>query len=113
MSVAHRLLSRPEPSSQLHAPFRPRRRTETNGGVKGFNRSRGEQSIHGKTYRNGAEIAAAVAALITRCNRDWRLGKLRSRIPLEACPWLRPPVLFRRLINPVLYRKTDADSGRA
>jgi putative transposase len=57
---------------------------ETNGVVEGFNRTIKEQIIHGHTYRNRAELAAAVAAFALLYNREWRLEKLRYRSPLEA-----------------------------
>lgn len=57
---------------------------ETNGVVERFNRTMKEQIIHGRTYRNRSELAAAVAAFVELYNRDWRLEKLRYRSPLEA-----------------------------
>ena len=57
---------------------------ETNGVVERFNRTLKEQIIHGRTYRNRAELAAAVAAFVILYNRDWRLEKLRYKSPLEA-----------------------------
>jgi transposase InsO family protein len=57
---------------------------ETNGVVERFNRTLKEQIIHGKTYRNRAELAAAVAAFVRTYNRAWRLEKLRYKSPLEA-----------------------------
>lgn len=57
---------------------------ETNGVVERFNRTIKEQIIHGHTYRNRAELAAAVAAFALLYNREWRLEKLRYRSPLEA-----------------------------
>ena len=58
--------------------------TQHNGGVERFNRTLKEQIIHGKTYRNRAELAAAVTAFVTTYNREWRLEKLRYQSPLEA-----------------------------
>jgi len=57
---------------------------ETNGVVERFNRTIKEQIIHGHTYRNRAELAAAVATFAILYNREWRLEKLRYRSPLEA-----------------------------
>jgi len=57
---------------------------ETNGVVERFNRTLKEQIIHGRTYRNRSELAAAVAAFVETYNREWRLEKLRYRSPLEA-----------------------------
>ena len=57
---------------------------ETNGVVERFNRTIKEQIIHGRTYRNRAELAAAVATFVTLYNREWRLEKLRYKSPLEA-----------------------------
>ena len=57
---------------------------ETNGVVERFNRTLKEQIIHGRTYRNRAELAAAVATFVDTYNRQWRLEKLRFKSPLEA-----------------------------
>lgn len=57
---------------------------ETNGVVERFNRTIKEQIIHGRTYRNRAELAAAVATFVSLYNREWRLEKLRYKSPLEA-----------------------------
>lgn len=57
---------------------------ETNGVVERFNRTLKEQIIHGRTYRNRDELAAAVARFVETYNRDWRLEKLRYKSPLEA-----------------------------
>ena len=57
---------------------------ETNGVVERFNRTMKEQIIHGRTYRNRSELAAAVTAFVEIYNRDWRLEKLRYKSPLEA-----------------------------
>ncbi len=64
---------------------------ETNGVVERFNRTLKEQIIHGKSYRNRAELAAAVAAFVIVYNRDWRLEKLRYQSPLEARRSFLPP----------------------
>lgn len=57
---------------------------ETNGVVERFNRTLKEQIIHGRTYRNRTELAAAVATFVETYNREWRLEKLRYQSPLEA-----------------------------
>lgn len=57
---------------------------ETNGVVERFNRTLKEQIIHGRTYRNRDELAAAVTAFVLIYNREWRLEKLRYKSPLEA-----------------------------
>lgn len=57
---------------------------ETNGVVERFNRTLKEQIIHGRTYRNRDELAAAVATFVETYNRDWRLEKLCYKSPLEA-----------------------------
>jgi transposase InsO family protein len=57
---------------------------ETNGVVERFNRTFKEQIIHGHTYKNRAELAAALSAFADLYNREWRLEKLRYRSPLEA-----------------------------
>ena len=67
---------------------------ETNGVVERFNRTLKEQIIHGKTYRNRAELAAAVTAFVTTYNREWRLEKLRYQSPLEARRSFQPPSLL-------------------
>ncbi|MBC7367239.1 MAG: DDE-type integrase/transposase/recombinase [Undibacterium sp.] len=73
--------------SHFHA-FKPRfafgGEPETNGVVERFNRTLKEQIIHGRTYRNRAELAAAVTAFVATYNREWRLEKLRYQTPLEA-----------------------------
>lgn len=57
---------------------------QTNGVVERFNRTFKEQIIHGHTYKNRAELAAALSAFADLYNREWRLEKLRYRSPLEA-----------------------------
>ena len=57
---------------------------ETNGVVERFNRTLKDQIIHGRTYRNRAELAAAVTSFVLLYNRNWRLEKLRYKSPLEA-----------------------------
>jgi putative transposase len=57
---------------------------QTNGVVERFNRTLKEQIIHGQTYKNREELAAALSAFADLYNREWRLEKLRFRSPLEA-----------------------------
>jgi len=57
---------------------------ETNGVVERFNRTLKEQIIHGVTYRNRDELAAAVATFVATYNREWRFEKLGYKSPLEA-----------------------------
>ena len=57
---------------------------ETNGVAERFDRMLKEQIIHGHTYRNRAELAAAVSAFVITYNREWRLEKLRYKNPLDA-----------------------------
>jgi putative transposase len=57
---------------------------ETNGVVERFNRTLKEQIVHGRTYKNREELAAALSAFADLYNREWRLEKLRYRSPLEA-----------------------------
>ena len=57
---------------------------ETNGVVERFNRTIKEQIIHGCTYRNRDELAAAVTSFVQTYNREWRLEKLRYKSPIEA-----------------------------
>ena len=67
---------------------------ETNGVVERFNRTLKEQIIHGRTYRNRAELAAAVAAFVITYNREWRLEKLHYKSPLEARLAFQPSSLL-------------------
>ena len=67
---------------------------ETNGVVERFNRTLKEQIIHGRTYRNRAELAAAVTTFVATYNREWRLEKLRYQSPLEARLAYQPPKLL-------------------
>jgi transposase InsO family protein len=57
---------------------------QTNGVVERFNRTLKEQIIHGRTYKDRAELAASLSAFADLYNREWRLEKLRYRSPLEA-----------------------------
>ncbi len=65
---------------------------ETNGGVERFYRALKEQIIHGKTYCNRAELAAA--AFVITYNREWRLEKLRFQSPLGTRHSFQPPSLL-------------------
>jgi len=75
------------PSSRFHG-FTPSfafvDEPETNGVVERFNRTLKEQIIHGRTYRDRAELAATVTTFVATYNREWRLEKLRYQSPLEA-----------------------------
>lgn len=66
---------------------------ETNGVVERFNRTLKEQIIHGRTYRNRDELAAAVATFVDLYNREWRLEKLGYKSPLEARRDFQPSTL--------------------
>lgn len=57
---------------------------QTNGVAERFNRTLKEQVIHGRTFKNVAEVRAAVTAFRDRYNRHWRLEKLGFMSPLEA-----------------------------
>ena len=57
---------------------------ETNGVVERWNRTLKEQAVCGRVFRNLAEVRAAVAELVERYNRCWRLEKLAYRTPLKA-----------------------------
>jgi transposase InsO family protein len=57
---------------------------QTNGVVERFNRTLKEQIIHGRTYKNREELAAALSTFADLYNREWRLEKLRYLSPLEA-----------------------------
>ena len=64
---------------------------ETNGVVERFNRTIKEQIIHGRTYRNRVELAAAFTAFVETYNREWRLEKLRYKSPIQARVAYHPP----------------------
>ncbi len=72
---------------------------ETNGGVERFKRTLKEQIIHGRTYRNRAELAATVTTFVATYNREWRLEKLRYQSPPRSPPCLSTLLPFSRLIN--------------
>ena len=67
---------------------------ETNGVVERFHRTLKEQIIHGRTYKNLAELRAAVAAFIPIYNHHWRLEKLRYQTPVEARLAFQATLLF-------------------
>jgi len=67
---------------------------ETNGVVERFNRTLKEQVIHGVTYRNRDELAAAVTTFVDTYNREWRLEKLCYKSPLEARRDFQPAKLL-------------------
>jgi transposase InsO family protein len=43
-----------------------------------------EQIIHGRSYKNLAQLRAAVATFVPIYNHHWRLEKLRYQSPIEA-----------------------------
>jgi transposase InsO family protein len=57
---------------------------ETNGVVERFHRTLKEQIIHGRSYKNLAQLRAAVATFVPIYNHHWRLEKLRYQSPVEA-----------------------------
>jgi len=57
---------------------------QTNGVAERFNRTLKEQVIHGRIFRNLAEVREAVAAFVERYNAEWRVEKLGFLTPLEA-----------------------------
>lgn len=57
---------------------------QTNGVAERFNRTLKEQVIHGRIFRNLAEVREAVAAFVKRYNAEWRVEKLGFLTPLEA-----------------------------
>lgn len=75
---------------------------ETNGVVERFNRTLKEQIIHGHTYRNRGELAAAVASFVELYNREWRLEKLGYKSPLEARRDFQPATLLAALLTFIL-----------
>lgn len=68
----------------LAASFAFVRQPQTNGVVERFFRTLQEQAIHGRTFRDAAEVHSAVADFVQRYNASWRLEKLNYRSPLEA-----------------------------
>lgn len=68
----------------LAASFAFVRQPQTNGVAERFFRTLQEQAIHGRTFRDAAEVHAAVADFVQRYNATWRLEKLNYRSPLEA-----------------------------
>ncbi len=57
---------------------------QTNGVAERFNRTLKEQVIHGRIFRNLAEVREAVAAFVKRYNAEWRVEKLGFLTPNEA-----------------------------
>jgi len=57
---------------------------QTNGVAERFNRTLKEQVIHGRIFRNLAEVREAVAAFVERYNAEWRVEKLGFLTPREA-----------------------------
>jgi len=64
------------------------------GFVERFNRTLKEQVIHGVTYRNRDELAAAVTSFVDTYNREWRLEKLCYKSPNEARRDFQPSKLL-------------------
>ncbi len=62
---------------------------ETNGVVERFNRTLEEQIIHGKTYRDRAELAAAVAAFVLTYNETRSRGYGASSMKVALYSQLR------------------------
>lgn len=73
----------------LAASFAFGRQPQTNGVVERFFRTLQEQAIHGRVFRNGAELRSAVADFVQKRNASWRLEKLNYRSPEEACQEFR------------------------
>ena len=65
---------------------------ETNGVVERFHRTLKEQIIHGRSYRNLAELRAAVADFVHRYNHHWLLEKLHYQSPTQARLAFNPPL---------------------
>ena len=57
---------------------------QTNGVAERFNRTFKEQVIHGRIFRNLAEVRDAVAAFVEVYNEQWRVEKLGFLTPNEA-----------------------------
>lgn len=57
---------------------------QTNGVAERFNRTLKEQAIHGRVFKNVAEVRQAVAEFVHRYNSQWRLEKLDYLTPIEA-----------------------------
>lgn len=57
---------------------------QTNGVAERFNRTLKEQVIHGRIFRNLAEVRDAVAAFVELYNEEWRVEKLGFLTPCEA-----------------------------
>ena len=57
---------------------------QTNGVVERFHRTLKEQIIHGRSYKNLAQLRAATATFVHTYNHHWRLEKLRYQSPIQA-----------------------------
>jgi putative transposase len=68
----------------IHPSFAFVAEPETNGVAERFNRTMKEQIVHGRTYRNGEELRAAVRRFVELYNRQWRIEKRGYLSPIEA-----------------------------
>lgn len=57
---------------------------QTNGVAERFNRTFKEQVIHGRTYRNIAELRQAVREFVQRYNSQWLVEKIGYLTPCQA-----------------------------
>lgn len=57
---------------------------ETNGVVERFHRTLKEQIIHGRSYKNLAQLRSAVATFVHLYNHHWLLEKLHYQSPIQA-----------------------------
>ncbi len=57
---------------------------QTNGVAERFNRTLKEQIIHGRIYRNIAELRDAVRKFVEQYNAQWIVEKNRYRSPAQA-----------------------------
>lgn len=57
---------------------------ETNGVVERFNRTIKEQAVHGKSFRDIADVSKTLGAFIGDYNAKWMIEKLGYKSPQEA-----------------------------
>lgn len=57
---------------------------ETNGVVERFNRTLKEQVVHGRIFRNIAEVREFIGKFIELYNKEWLLEKLKYKCPMEV-----------------------------